>query len=49
MDMRNRPIGFFDSGVGGISVLKQAVAILPNEDYVYFGDSIKAPYGVKNS
>ncbi|WP_039658314.1 glutamate racemase [Clostridium tyrobutyricum] len=48
MDMRNRPIGFFDSGVGGISVLKQAVAILPNEDYVYFGDSIKAPYGVKN-
>lgn len=48
MDMRDRPIGFFDSGVGGISVLKQALAILPNEDYIYFGDSLKAPYGIKS-
>lgn len=42
-----KPIGFFDSGVGGISVLKQTMEILPNENYVYFGDSINAPYGDK--
>ena len=42
------PIGFFDSGVGGISVLKKAMALLPQEDFVYFGDSIHAPYGDKD-
>lgn len=47
MNFRDRPIGFFDSGVGGISVLKQAVKVLPHENFVYFGDSIKAPYGVR--
>ena len=44
---REKPIGFFDSGVGGISVLKQTMKILPNENYIYFGDSINAPYGDK--
>ncbi len=44
---KNKPIGIFDSGVGGISVLKKAIKILPNEDYIYFGDSKNAPYGVK--
>ncbi|MGB4589446.1 MAG: glutamate racemase [Clostridiaceae bacterium] len=44
---REKPIGFFDSGVGGISVLKQTMEILPNENYIYFGDSINAPYGDK--
>jgi len=44
----DRPIGFFDSGVGGISVLKESLKILPNEDFVYFGDSINAPYGIKS-
>lgn len=47
MNLKYRPIGFFDSGVGGISVLKEALTILPSEDYIYFGDSINAPYGVK--
>lgn len=47
MDKRNKPIGFFDSGVGGLSVLKEAIKIMPNEDYIYFGDSKNAPYGVK--
>lgn len=41
------PIGFFDSGVGGLSVMKRAIEIMPNEDYIYFGDSKNAPYGVK--
>lgn len=43
-----RPIGFFDSGVGGISVLKEAVKLLPEENYIYFGDSKNAPYGEKS-
>lgn len=42
------PIGFFDSGVGGLSVLREAVKLMPNEDFIYFGDSINAPYGVKS-
>lgn len=42
------PIGFFDSGVGGLSVLKEALKLMPNEDYIYFGDSINAPYGVRD-
>ncbi len=45
---KNSPIGFFDSGVGGISVMKRAVEFLPTENYIYFGDSKNAPYGVKN-
>jgi glutamate racemase len=46
-ELNNKPIGFFDSGVGGISVLREAVRLLPNENYIYFGDSINAPYGTK--
>lgn len=42
------PIGVFDSGVGGISVLRELVKQMPNEDYIYFGDSIHAPYGTKS-
>lgn len=42
-----KPIGFFDSGVGGLSVLKEAVKLLPKENYIYFGDSKNAPYGIK--
>ena len=47
MSKANRPIGIFDSGVGGISVLAQARALLPAEDFVYFGDNAYAPYGVR--
>ncbi|EKQ52445.1 MULTISPECIES: glutamate racemase [unclassified Clostridium] len=47
MDIKNSPIGFFDSGVGGLSVMKEAVSIMPNENFIYFGDSKNAPYGTK--
>ena len=40
-----KPIAVFDSGVGGISVLRQLIRIMPNENYLYFGDSANAPYG----
>ena len=41
------PIGVFDSGVGGISVLAALERVLPMEDFVYFGDTLHAPYGTK--
>ena len=44
---KNAPIGVFDSGVGGISVLRELVKLMPNEDYLYLGDSVNAPYGTK--
>ena len=43
----NRPIAFFDSGLGGISVLRETVRLLPEENYIYYGDSLHAPYGVR--
>ena len=42
-------IGVFDSGVGGISVLKELMKLMPREDFVYFGDSANAPYGKKST
>ena len=42
-----KPIGFFDSGMGGLSVVKTARQLLPTEDICYFGDSANAPYGTK--
>lgn len=45
---KNKPIGFFDSGVGGISVLKEAVKLMRLESYIYYGDSVNAPYGTKD-
>ena len=42
------PIGVFDSGVGGISVLKESLKVLPFEDFIYFGDSRNAPYGIRS-
>ncbi|MBE6713479.1 MAG: glutamate racemase [Ruminococcaceae bacterium] len=41
------PIGVMDSGVGGISVLRELVKLLPGEDFLYYGDSAHAPYGTK--
>lgn len=41
------PIGFLDSGIGGVSVLRQAVGLLPNENYFFFSDSVNNPYGDK--
>ncbi|CDZ75514.1 glutamate racemase [Peptoniphilus sp. ING2-D1G] len=46
--MDNRSIGIFDSGVGGLSVLNRLVKLLPNEKYVYIGDTFRMPYGVKS-
>ena len=43
-----QPIGVFDSGVGGISVLRELIKVMPNEDYIYLGDSKNAPYGTKS-
>ncbi|MGN1069753.1 MAG: glutamate racemase, partial [Candidatus Fimadaptatus sp.] len=45
--MRGAPVGVFDSGVGGISVLRELERLLPEEDFVYYGDSAHAPYGEK--
>ena len=47
MDFKNKNIGFFDSGIGGISVLKNAINLLENETFIYFGDSKNTPYGSK--
>ena len=47
MNEKNRPIGVFDSGVGGISVLKKVVQQLQHENFIYYGDSLNAPYGSK--
>lgn len=47
MDKKQAPIGVFDSGVGGISVLRELVALMPNENYIFYGDSKNAPYGTK--
>lgn len=41
------PIGVFDSGVGGLTVLKELLEILPNEHFIYFGDTNRVPYGTK--
>ncbi|WP_295158448.1 glutamate racemase [uncultured Brachyspira sp.] len=46
-DISNMPIGVFDSGFGGLTVLKQLLKILPNENYIYLGDNINIPYGDK--
>jgi len=43
--MNTKPIAVFDSGVGGISVLRELVRLMPGEKYLYYGDSANAPYG----
>ena len=44
----NQPIGIFDSGIGGISVLRAIRELLPNENIIYFGDNANLPYGEKS-
>jgi glutamate racemase len=44
-DCAGLPVGFMDSGVGGIAVLKSAAALLPNENFLFYGDIGNAPYG----
>ena len=45
---KSRPIGFFDSGVGGISIFNEAAIRLPYEKFLYLADSLNAPYGIKS-
>ena len=45
MDRAQLPIGVFDSGLGGLSVLRELIRQLPQEDFLYYGDSANAPYG----
>ncbi len=45
--MNDSPIGVFDSGVGGLSVFSELIKLLPDENYIYFGDTINLPYGSK--
>ncbi len=47
MNQLSDPIAVFDSGMGGISVLKEMTKLMPNEDFIYYGDSKNAPYGTK--
>ena len=49
MNKKDLPIAVFDSGVGGISVLKELMALMPEEHYLYFGDSANAPYGTRTT
>ena len=49
MEYNKNPIGVFDSGVGGVSVLSELISVMPNEDFLYFGDSYNAPYGTKSN
>src|SRR6266545_2657694 len=42
------PIGIFDSGIGGLTVVRQIHRVLPHEDLVYLGDTARVPYGTKS-
>ena len=46
--MDNRPIGVFDSGLGGLSVVRQLMTLMPHENIVYFGDTGRVPYGTRS-
>lgn len=46
--MDNRPIGIFDSGIGGLTVTKEIVRQLPNESIIYIGDTARVPYGTRS-
>ncbi|MCO6465437.1 MAG: glutamate racemase [Bradyrhizobiaceae bacterium] len=49
MPVDTRPIGVFDSGIGGLTVLRQLVAMFPDERFVYLGDTARVPYGNKSA
>ena len=46
---KGKPIGIFDSGIGGLTVVKRLASTLPNENLVYFGDTARVPYGSKSN
>ena len=45
----DKPIGIFDSGIGGLTVVKRFLTALPNENIIYFGDTARVPYGSKSN
>jgi glutamate racemase len=45
---KNKPIGVFDSGIGGLTVLKEIIKGLPNESTIYLGDTARVPYGIRS-
>jgi glutamate racemase len=49
MESDNRPIGVFDSGIGGITVLREVLRKFPNENFIYLGDTARLPYGSKSA
>lgn len=44
----DKPVGIFDSGIGGLTVVKEIIHLLPHENLVYFGDTARVPYGIKS-
>jgi len=46
---KEKPIGVFDSGIGGLTVVRQLLSTLPNENIIYFGDTARVPYGSKSN
>jgi glutamate racemase len=49
MDIRDNPIGIFDSGIGGLTVAQAVTEVLPHENIIYFGDTAHLPYGDKST
>lgn len=48
LENKYNPIGVFDSGLGGLTAVKEIMKLLPNEDIIYLGDTARVPYGVKS-
>jgi glutamate racemase len=48
MKQKDSPIGIFDSGIGGLTVANAVLNTLPNESFIYFGDTAHLPYGDKS-
>ena len=48
MTERKNPIAVFDSGIGGISVLRELIQVMPEEQFIFLGDSANAPYGTRS-
>ena len=46
---KTAPIGIFDSGIGGLTVVKKTISLFPNENIIYFGDTARVPYGSKSN
>ena len=49
MNPAAQPIGVFDSGIGGLTVVRQMQRLLPNEQIIYLGDTARVPYGTKSA